>query len=362
MTNPGSRACDTGARDHAEWVGFSRVGQLGAALGLVASLAVVGCGDDTRREVPENQSGGLSPGFGGTSSGGAAGQGGVPSNPASSGGSNAGLPSGGSEGTLPNDIPLGVAGAGGASPDASGGAGGQTDAGSPPVEEPVGFAPCPTDGTACRIMPLGDSITDGIDMTIGYASNGGYRLELFRQAATAGHAITFVGTQPPNGPNGDVAGQPFPRNHEGISGNTIEQVAARLDAALAANPPDIILLQIGTNNLYQGMAPDVPGQLAGLLDQITDGAPDALVVVAQITPLGGFYPNNGVDEFNAAIVGIVQERVDAGKHLIVVDQFTRIASTPNFVAQLLPDNIHPNAAGYTILGETWYGAIEAFLP
>jgi lysophospholipase L1-like esterase len=178
---------------------------------------------------------------------------------------------------------------------------------------------------------------------------------------TAGRDITFVGTQPPNGPT-DVAGQPFPRSHEGISGNTIEQVAARLDAALAANPPHIVLLQIGTNNLYMGMAPDVPGQLAALIDRVTDGAPDALVAVAQLTPLGGQFPNNGVDEYNAAIPGIVQERVADGKHLIVVDQFTRIASTANFVAQLLPDNIHPNAAGYAILGETWYGAIQAFLP
>jgi lysophospholipase L1-like esterase len=99
-----------------------------------------------------------------------------------------------------------------------------------------------------------------------------------------------------------------------------------------------------------------------LLDQITDGAPDALVVVAQITPLGGSFPNNGVAQYNAVIPGIVQERVDAGKHLILVDQFTRIASTPNFVAQLVPDNIHPNNAGYAIMAETWYDAIESFLP
>jgi hypothetical protein len=362
MMNPGSLAHDQRARHHAASLRLTRGVTIGVTLGLAASLAaMVACGDDNGRDVPESQSGGLSPGSGGSSAGG---QGGAStSSPDATGGSSsAALPSGGTEGSLPTDIPLGSGGGGAGSSEASADAGAPTDAGSTPVTEPGGFAPCPTDGTPCRIMPLGDSITDGIDMTMGYASNGGYRLELFRQAVTAGHDITFVGTRPPNGPTGDVAGQPFPRNHEGISGNTIEQVAARVDAALAANPPDIVLLQIGTNNLYQGMAPDVPGQLAGLIDQITDGAPDALVVVAQITPLGGQFPNNGVDEYNGAIPGIVQERVDAGKHLIVVDQFTRIASTPNFVTQLLPDNIHPNAAGYAIMGETWYGAIEDFLP
>lgn len=333
----------------------------GLALGLVAALAALpGCGEDESDGVPESQSGGLAPGNGGSSSGGGAGQGGGSSSPAGAGGG-APVASGGSEGSLPSDTPLNPGAAGDGNSSASADAGAPPgDAAVPPV--PGAFAPCPTDGTVCRIMPLGDSITDGIDMVIGYASNGGYRLELFRQAVVAGHDITFVGTRPPNGPTGDVEGQPFPRNHEGISGNTIQQVSARVGAALAQNPPHIVLLQIGTNNLYQGMAADVPGQLSTLLDQITDGAPDALVVVAQITPLGGQFPNNGVDEYNAAIPGIVQERVDAGKHLIVVDQFTRIANTPNFVAQLLPDNIHPNAAGYTIMGETWYGAIEPFLP
>jgi len=343
-------------------MGRSRAALLGAALGVVAALAGVGCSDDESNGVPDSQSGGLNPGGSGGSSAGAAGQAGSSAAPGGTGGTAPATSSGGTEGTIPGDIPLGNAGtsAGSSAPEVD--AGVQVDAGSTPPPVPTGFSPCPTDGTACRIMPLGDSITDGIDPTQNYASNAGYRLELFRLATSEGHNITFVGTRPPNGPNGDVAGQPFPRDHEGISGNTIAQVAARVDAAITANPPNIVLLQIGTNNLYQGMAADLPGQLASLIDQITEDAPDALVVVAQITPLGGQFPNNGVDEYNATIPGIVQERVDAGKHLIIVDQFTRIAQTPNFVATLLPDNIHPNPAGYAIMGENWYAGIESFLP
>lgn len=233
----------------------------------------------------------------------------------------------------------------------------------PLIEPEPAFFPCPTDGTACRIMPLGDSITDGIDLTIGYSSNGGYRLELFRQATLDGHSISFVGTRPPNGPaTDDVTNQPFPRDHEGISGNTVAQVANRVGVALAANPPHIVLLQIGTNDLYQGMPGDLPEDLASLVDQITSQAPDALVVVAQITPLGGSFPNNGVPQYNSAIPGLVDTNVDLGNHVVMVDMFSPIADQPDFVTQLLPDNIHPNAAGYAIMGETWYGAIEAFLP
>lgn len=235
-----------------------------------------------------------------------------------------------------------------------------------PPPEPVAFNPCPTDGSACRIMPLGDSITDGVGST-----GGGYRVELFRQAVLGGHEITFVGRQA-NGPaNGNIEGQTFPRNHEGYSGATIatggNQLANRVDAAIAANPPDIVLLHIGTNNVYQGLPADLPAQLGDLLDQITGDAPDALVVVAQITPMAESgaqfsFPNNAADEYNATIPAIVQERVDAGQHLLLVDMNEAFrAANANFVA-LLAEGLHPNDAGYRVMAGTWYDAIESVLP
>jgi lysophospholipase L1-like esterase len=229
----------------------------------------------------------------------------------------------------------------------------------PEPEEPPAFNPCPTDGSPCRIMPLGDSITFGFIPNSGQ-SNGGYRVELFRQAVLDGHDITFVGTNPrgANGPN-EVEGQPFPRDNEGISGDTIPGVAGRVDAALDATSPDIVLLHIGTNHLYGGLPANIPGLLEDLLDQITDDAPDALVVVAQITPLTG--ANNGVEEYNATIPAMVQERVDAGKHLMLVDIFTPFSASGS-LAQRLPDNVHPDVEGYAVMGRAWYEAIESLLP
>jgi lysophospholipase L1-like esterase len=229
----------------------------------------------------------------------------------------------------------------------------------PEPEESPAFNPCPTDGSPCRIMPLGDSITFGFIPNSGQ-SNGGYRVELFRQAVLDDRNITFVGTNPrgANGPN-EVEGQPFPRDNEGISGDTIPGVAGRVDAALAATQPDIVLLHIGTNHLYGGLPANIPGQLADLLDQITETAPDALVVVAQITPLTG--PNNGVEEYNATIPAMVEERVDEGKHLMLLDIFTPFSASGS-LAQRLPDSVHPDVEGYAVMGRTWYEAIESFLP
>lgn len=233
----------------------------------------------------------------------------------------------------------------------------------PPPEEPAEFSPCPSDGSPCVIMPLGDSITFGIGAMTPVANQGGYRVELFRRALADDHEITFAG-RVANGPN-DVDGQPFPRGHEGYSGSTINdgnnQLANRVDAAVAAADPHIILLMIGTNDVF-GQQNNPPSDLGNLLDQLTTAAPDALLVVAQIVPTQQAAANMRVQAYNATIPGLVQERVDAGKHLALVDMFTPFSSNPGGGNALLADLLHPNDAGYAVMAQTWYAAIEPFLP
>ena len=79
------------------------------------------------------------------------------------------------------------------------------------------------------ILPLGDSITEGY---LPSGDNGGYRVELFNQAVSAGKNITFVGTQM-NGPN-TVANHSFPKRHEGRGGFTI---ASSSQGAIGAPSP-----------------------------------------------------------------------------------------------------------------------------
>lgn len=232
----------------------------------------------------------------------------------------------------------------------------------PPAEPepPAAFNPCPTDGSACKVMPLGDSITDGIGSQAG--GGGGYRVELFRQAVADGHEITFVGTRPANGPN-MVAGQAFPRNHEGLSGDSIQGTGNRAANAVPATTPDIILLHIGTNNLGgNGVPQGVPGQLATLVDQLIEDAPDALIVVAQLIPTTQAQRTQNTQAYNATIPELVQSRAAQGKHVVMVDMFDAFTSNPGGVNPLMNDFLHPNVAGYVVMAQTWYDAIESFLP
>jgi hypothetical protein len=207
----------------------------------------------------------------------------------------------------------------------------------------AGFAPCPAAG-ACKILPLGDSITDGL----GYS--GGYRVELFSLALADGHDITFVGGSM-NGPQ-MVDGQPFPRAHEGHSGWTISQIDGIVPSPALTPDPHIILLHIGTNDMYQ-MPSGAPDRLETLIDAILMELPDSLLVVSNIIP----FPQSAgtVDTYNDPIPGIVMERASAGKHILFVDQFE------GFPASELGDGVHPNQAGYERMARKWYAAISDYL-
>lgn len=204
-------------------------------------------------------------------------------------------------------------------------------------------------------------------MGLGY--DGGYRVRLFELAVADNKAITFVGhstMQDAGGPNGPsmVAGMPFPRDHEGHSGWTIQGIAERVPSPAFDDDPHIVLLHIGTNDMYamangETSGPQfAPKRLGALMDKIIEVQPDALLVVSTIVPLT-FQNGSYADEVNAYNDGVVVEvnaRIDAGKHVLFVDQFD------GFPNSELGDMVHPNQAGYERMGAKWYEAIKPYLP
>ena len=311
-------------------------------------------------------------GSGGTGSGGSAGTGSGGSGAAGSGGSGgaAGSGLGGRGGGGPGGQ-AGAAGGGGSagSSSGSGGRGGQSGQGGQGAAAGSGgsagaaYKPCPS--SPCKILPLGDSITFGVNDE----GNGGYRGPLFAATVAAGQKITFTGSLS-NGPT-TVSGQAFPQKNEGHSGWGISEVTPYSNGnagiatvipspafgASSGGTPDIVLLHIGTNDQGSFSASQMVSDLSGLLDKIITNAPNALLVVAQIIPLG-YGTNDVIKAYNQAIPGLVQQRVAAGKHVIIVDMFTGF--TPS--SMLGSDNIHPNSTGYKFMADHWYAAVRAVLP
>lgn len=287
---------------------------------------------------------------GGTAGMPAAGAGGLAGASGSAGTSGAGA--GGSSGSAGS---AGTAGGGAGGSAGSAGAGGSAGGGA--------YEPCPTDGSACRIMPLGDSITDGVGSDIG----GGYRPELFHLALTDSRQLTFVGSGQ-NGP-ATVDDVNFPRYHEGHSGWTIDDGGGRsglypkIAEWFALNPPHIVTLQIGTNDVHIELDLEAaPERLGLLLDRIIENAPEALIVVAQIVPTTDDAINTRVQAFNAAIPALVAERAAAGAHIVSVDMYGAFTSNGNYKSELMDDTLHPKDAGYVVMADTWYEVIGPLLP
>ncbi|NUR03568.1 MAG: SGNH hydrolase [Streptomyces sp.] len=204
----------------------------------------------------------------------------------------------------------------------------------------------PTYGTAhaesnggVRVMPLGDSITDGLTVP------GGYRIGLWQDFVADGYKVDFVGSLS-NGPAG--LGD---HDHEGHSGWTIAQIDANISGWLQTYDPHTILLHIGTNDMYGSDPAGAPARLATLLDHITAQKPDAEVFVATIIPLACC--DATVRTYDAAIPGIVQSRINQGKHLHLVDMYPALTTAD------LADGVHPNAGGYDKMAAVWYKALQS---
>jgi lysophospholipase L1-like esterase len=195
--------------------------------------------------------------------------------------------------------------------------------------------------TALRLMPLGDSITWGV----GSSSGNGYRSALYNELAADGHPLDFVGSL-----RGGSMADP---DNEGHSGYRIDQIAALADAALARYQPNVVTLEIGTNDLngnYQ--VSTATARLASLVDQITRDVPGATVLVASLV-----VSTSGTEEqyrgaYNQAIPGIVQSEQAAGKHVGYVDMSS--VGTGD-----LSDYLHPNDNGYQKMADAFHKGVQA---
>jgi len=192
-----------------------------------------------------------------------------------------------------------------------------------------------------RLMPLGDSITWGV----GSSSGNSYRGFLWNRLAAEGHTLDFVGS----GRSGTMSDP----DNEGHSGWRIDQIAGIADSVLARYRPNVVTLEIGTNDLngnYQ--IPTAADRLHALIDQITNDAPDATVLVGTV-----ILSTSGTEEanrpaFNAKLPGIVQAEQAAGKHVRLVDMGALTRAD-------LADSLHPNDSGYSKMSDAFDAGVQA---
>ena len=224
-------------------------------------------------------------------------------------------------------------------------------------------------------MPLGDSITSGkysghdtSDTTEGALDDIGYRKDLWDSLTADGFSVDFVGTQS----NG--ATYPFSDpEHEGHNGWRDDEIADNIyddggENWLSQNPPDVIALHIGTNDLDTD-----PSDVERILDEIDEYEADygrrVIVILARIINMVG--GNSVVTQFNDNVEAMVTARSEYGLDLFLVDMedgaginYSIHPGDPN--GDMFND-LHPYATGYTKMAAVWKAAFddlchEVYLP
>ncbi len=224
-----------------------------------------------------------------------------------------------------------------------------------------------------RIMCLGDSITVGYTDNPTWANHPfrfGYRSGLYTRLTDAGCSFLFVGasTEPWTGISGDPThggaykpdldlrdfGQDGHRGYGGAG------IWAHVNGWLAADQPDVILLLIGINGIGSGS----PAALSNLVSSIVTAAPDAHLIVAQITPLASF--NQNLYNYNVYIRDtLVPAFASRGHKVSTVDLYSLFLVDPGNYASAIAPNVlanginHPDNPHYDLMAEAWFQGIRA---
>ena len=218
-------------------------------------------------------------------------------------------------------------------------------------------------GGAIRIDPLGDSITAG------YPGDGsaavywvGYRRKLFNDLtalySTTPFGINFVGSVTTGAsaspPLADLDNEGHPGwcddNSPYCNVSSGANIADSVSGFLDLNPPDIILLHIGTNEFSTSSA-----GVNTILDNISIWAQahyPVTVFVARIIPAVDGTMN--VDSFNNNVAAIATDRPAETVYLVDQQSTLQLPGQPNTAdPSLMGDNLHPNQTGYDLMADTW---------
>jgi acyl-CoA thioesterase I len=200
--------------------------------------------------------------------------------------------------------------------------------------------------SALRILPLGDSITEGGP---GAAT---YRYWLQKDLESRGLEVDFVGSQ-----RGVHGGEPrfddFDQDHQGHWGWTSDEVAARIDEWAREANADLALVHLGSNDLLRS-ARGIPANLARIVAGLREANPTVVVFLARLIPPAGF-PTLRLRAVNDAIEALAGELSTAVSPVIVVAQDEGFRPGVDTL-----DGVHPNEQGEQKMAAKWAEAIHAW--
>jgi lysophospholipase L1-like esterase len=196
-----------------------------------------------------------------------------------------------------------------------------------------------------RIMPIGDSITEGGSSFVVY------HVPLFERLTAAGYRVTFVGSRTAPTKVGPLA-------HEGYGGKNAEFLATVVPKSFREHPADVALIHAGHNHFAEERP--VPGIVAATETIITGMRvvnPQVIVLLAQVIPSAKQPKYSYHPDLNRALAELAQRLTTAASPVLIVDQ------TQGFdpVADTVADQVHPNQRGADKMAAAWFAALTRVL-
>ncbi|CAA6819652.1 MAG: Unknown protein [uncultured Sulfurovum sp.] len=201
-----------------------------------------------------------------------------------------------------------------------------------------------------RIMPLGDSITDGVtdeELTEKINIRVGYRQSLWNSLKSTGMDVDFVGSQI----SGSSATPPFDAHHEGHPDWTSYDIAEKTYSFVYSAKPHNVLLHIGAND----NSTSIYG-LNAILNEIdayeVQTGQTVRVFLAKIINRREYDLN--IAGFNKNVEELFYTRWEKGDILTLVD----MEEEANLKQSDYSTRTHPNASGYEKMASVWLKAIQ----
>lgn len=208
---------------------------------------------------------------------------------------------------------------------------------------------------AVTIMPFGDSVTAN-----GSNPESSYRYWLYTYLTNAGYSIDFVGSKW-GVQDGSPAEDGFDQNYEGGDGWTSLDGVNNI-SWIAAQTPDVVLLDLGANDIGQGWETDKLGVTTTNLMTIVEGFrainPNVVVVMAQPTRWVASDRNEkrAMSRLGSAVAKAAKYERKAGANVRVVGLAGGFSPTRD-----TKDGVHPNVRGEQKIAKKYFGVLRGIL-
>ena len=196
-----------------------------------------------------------------------------------------------------------------------------------------------------RIMPVGDSITEG------GASFSNYRYPLWERLFTAGYTVEYVGSRKSESRIGPLC-------HEGYGGKNAGFLAGVVVGNFRQHPADIVLLHAGHNYFANDRpVPEIIAAHESMISGFRTTNPRVTILLAQPIPSGKLPKYSYIPELHTALTGLARKLNRPDSPVIIVPQGRGFSPATDTIA----DQVHPNERGAAKMADRWFEALTQVL-